>query len=223
MLFFNTLEWHRDLKSKLDVYRGALKTRHVIIELSQNRSWADFLPEGRRLCFNFCMNEEDAVFSVSSNSRLFDYRQNLDAHHKGLIESAEGQSFLALLEAVNILWQETQAPISELVKAGKDQLEKVNGEASYGNFSANAKKMPELFQATKLLVDKYLNFEVIITLLDREIQAKGKPSLDLLEKAKSELREFAARGKAIGFWQGVSEKETSVLEGLNTEKYALSH
>lgn len=221
MLFLNTLTWNRNFKSDSDAMLKAQEHRTLILEWANQISLDEVLERGKDLLFNYYMTEEEAVFSASSMSRVFDYRESIKKQYPEFISTGLGLQFMELLEAIDLLWQETQAPVAELVKAGKFQLNKVNGAATYVNFCENAREMPDLFEATKFLVDEYLNVEILMVLMDGYLIQAGHYPHDYAEKAIQQLRAFAARGKAIGFWRGHSEGKSDILKNLNIASNAI--
>ncbi len=223
MLFLNTIDWQKELQDSPEKLQRSLSIKSSLQQIAEAMDIEDLLERGREILFNFYMEEEEYTFSASSISRVFDYRQNLDQNEPELGKSETGRNYLDLLFTIDKLWQYTQAPVSELVKAGKYQLTKVNGAASYANFRENTEKMPELFAETKALVDSYLNVEVLVSLIDITIARKEEIDSQILNRAIEELRAFAGRGLKFGFWTQDSNVHIPILDELDVDSYVLPH
>lgn len=219
MLFINTLGQNREISSQ-DAVKAKMQTLgDRLIEKSHRINPESLEEEARGILFDAYMEESERVFAPSSMSRVFDYRRKVEKDYPSLLMQDSGKTLLLLLEAIDLVWNETQAPVSELVQAGKYQLQKVNGAATYANFSHNAKEMPDLFSATKALVDNYLTLEFYMTLIGDQLLKSESLSESYLEAARKELRTYAARGKAYGFWAGDAENKSELLKGLEVESY----
>lgn len=221
MLILSTLEFHHNLKDSQEIIQQLAKLREELLEKCHRVNPSSLEEEAKELLFNAYMLHSDYVFSPSSKSRVFDYQKSLQEHPRFSVKSEQGAFYLDLIEAIDKVWQETQAPVAELVGAGKYSLKKVNGAANYLNFSNNAKEMPDLFAATKALVDNYLLIDFYTMLIDEAINQEEQAPLIYLNEARKHLREFAGRGKAIGFWSNPIEEKFEILKDLNVESFAI--
>lgn len=221
MLVLCTFHLNHDLESKTES-RLALETiRRNLLEQSQRVDPKSFEDEALDVLFNSFMEYSEIIFAPSSKSRVFDYHTSLIAKYPDLARYEQGRIMFSLIEAVDEVWQDTQAPVAELVEAGKHQLIKVNGGANYTNFSKNAEDFPDVFGTTKLLVDNYLLLDFYIMLLDAAIADGQTPPMAYLRGAQENLREFAARGRAIGFWSAPISEKSEILKDLKVETFSV--
>lgn len=221
MLFLNTLEWQKDLKEDKAKLEDSVNLRNQLKMLAQKETKGTLLIKGREMLFDAYMELESYAFSASSISRVFDYRQGLEESNPELHKDAQGERFLEFLFTIDKLWQHTQAAVSELVKAGKGQLEIHNGKALYREFRANTVASPDLFSETKALVDSYLHVEVLVSLMDMELAEHKRVDAVLLDMAIEELRAFAGRGLRFGFWSLEPDDEVPMLADIDVDSYVL--
>jgi len=221
MLFLNTLEWQKDLKSDPDKLQNSLTIKKELEDIDFGISKVGDLAQARAILFDFYMEEESFAFAASSISRVFDYRQSLETHQPELGRSPLGKSYFELLFTIDKLWQYTQAPVSELVKAGKNSLITVNGAANYANFKLNAEEKPELFHDTMILVNNYLDLEIYTSIIDLSVQSHRPIDGQVLDLAIAALREFAGRSARFGFWNPDEKAPIPMLENINIDSFAL--
>lgn len=221
MLFLNTLKWQKPLQQDAQKLQESIAIKSKLQALNAGASIAEEMKLSRELLFDFYMQEADNAFDASSISRVFDYRNAMENDYPELNESQTGTKYLELLSTIDKIWQYTQAPVSELVNSGRTELIKVNEAATYANFRANAAKMPELFADTKLLVDSFLNLEILTTLIDISWEEKKSIDAQLLDLAIVELRNFAGRGLRFGFWYRDENISIPLLENLNIDSFVL--
>lgn len=199
----------------------SLKLRNQLRLLAQKETENTMSEKGREVLFDTYMQLETYTFSASSISRVFDYRQSVEENNPELKKDPSGKRFLEFLFTIDKLWQHTQAAVSELVKAGKNQLEQYNGQALYSEFRANSEKSPDLFMETKALVDSYLHVEILASLLDIQLRENKQINYPLLELAVEELRAFAGRGLRFGFWTLEPDDEVPMLADIDVDSYVL--
>lgn len=223
MLFLNTLEWQKDLKSDPFKLEKSISLKKELKDIDFGLSQSGELAKARAILFDFYMEEESFAFAASSISRVFDYRQSLESNQPELGRSPLGKSYFELLFTIDKLWQYTQAPVSELVKAGKNSLITVNGAANYANFKINTEEKPDLFHDTMLLVNNYLDLEIYTSLIDLSIQSYRPIDGQVLDLAVAALREFAGRSARFGFWNPDEKAPIPMLEDINIDSFALPH
>jgi hypothetical protein len=219
MLILSTLKYQQTKGETLGLLENLKALRADLIAKSRRINPNSIKEEAKEMLFDIYMEYSDIVFTPSSKSRVFDYLTSLENEATGLKETESGRMYIALIEAVDTVWKETQAPVAELVGAGKYQLKKVNGAATYHNFSENAKEMPEMFGATKALVDNYLLIDFYAMLIDLAISEGENPPMEYLREVRVQLREFAGRGKAIGFWSDPIAEKSEILKDLNVDSF----
>lgn len=221
MLVLSTIQLNHELESNTQSRLALESIRRNLIEQSQRVDPKSFEDEAVEVLFNNFMELSEIIFAPSSKSRVFEYYNTLVSMNPELPRYEQGQIMLSLIEAVNQVWQDTQAPVAELVQAGKYQLIKVNGGATYANLSKNATELPDFFDTTKLLVDNYLLLEFYLMLLDAAIADGQTPPMAYLKSAQENLREFAARGRAIGFWAAPISEKSEILKDLKVVSFSV--
>lgn len=218
MLYLNSL--NISIKSQLVIEKTAAINLVNKIVADYNEHDMDTLlsDDYRSGIFNFYMDHNEEVFRSSSKAMIFDYRNYLENEYGDFLKSPDGEYYLALLQAVDLIWQEVQAPVSELVAAGKSQLIEYNGEATYENFAKNTANKPELFKPTKKLVDHYLNTGIMNFLIEYHLRGQ----LDLsncnlcLQRLKNELQDFAVMARQLGFWIPPKKSNNILLKDIAT-------
>lgn len=221
MLFLNTFHFQKDLKDQKLSKEFFEKIAQKLAQTCEPMLSSTALRSGRELLFDVYMAKEEWVFSRYGISRIFDFRQESEENlgpQLGAKDQLKYQSFLISLDQI---WQHTQAPIAELVKAGKYQLEKHNGAATYKQLESNAHNMPELFAATKELVDSYLNTDILFFLIDRRLRNNEPVEEGLWEVLKKEVCDFAGRSLKFGFWHWDRELQIPLLDDLEVDSFAL--
>lgn len=216
MLYLNTLNLSLASINKAEREAAHNLVEQIIKDYHNLDIEALFQDSYRKQLFDSYMEHNEAVFRSSSKALVYDYRNYLEKEYGEFLNTTDGEQYLSLLQAVEIIWQEVQAPVSELVAAGKSQLIKHNGGATYHNFSMNAENMPDLFGPTKKLVDHYLNTELMNVLI--EYHLRGELNLSAcnlcLEKLKIELQEFAVMARQLGFWVPPKESDNIVIRNI---------
>ncbi len=216
MLYFNTINL-KEVHPASGEDGAAQELVQKLIARYQSGGIAQYLDEvNRALVFDYFMNFNEVVFRSASRALCFDYTQHMENNFASFLDSTEGEEFLQSLRAIDLMWQEVQAPVNELVQAGKSQLINFNGAANYENFQDNAAEKPDLFEPTKKLVDHYLRTELMALLIDHHLHGALELSSCKLcvSTFKTELQEFALMARQFGFWSPPKQSDNPVVRNI---------
>lgn len=216
MLYLNTHKLLAEtVPSEINVGSSELISK-LILDYKDEKTSNFLSDQNRALVFDFYMQFNDEVFQSKSKALVFNYRNHLEAEYGHFLDTLEGEKLLMILDAIDHIWQEVQAPVSELVNAGKEQLIHFNGAASYANFLKNTEDKPELFGPTKKLVDHYLNNELMSVVIEHHLMGELNISecAKCLESLKNQLQEFAVMARQFGFWNPPKDSDNQVLRNI---------
>lgn len=216
MLYLNT---HKLLAKSVtpELKNGSKELISRLIENYKREKLPVFLnEENRALVFDFYMQFNEEVFQSKSKALVYDYLTHLEEAYGHFLDTIDGEKLLTILGAIDHIWQEVQAPVSELVNAGKQQLKEFNGAATYANFQRNTADKPELFAPTKKLVDHYLNNELMSVVIEYHLNGALNIAdcATCLKQLKNELQEFAVMARQFGFWNPPKDSENQVIRNI---------
>lgn len=120
--------------------------------------------------FDLYMRHPELTFGRDSIQRLKVYHNFLQ-EHPGFLSHSSHHTFSDLVEAQVVMWENVQAPIYELVSAGKSGLLQHNGKATFDAFQQNTFDAPEAFQPVMAMVRDYLKSELSGLMIG--LEAKG--------------------------------------------------